>query len=240
MDKIKKANNHVFHYREFGKKNQETIIMLHGYADSADMFNPLGKSLENEYRIIALDFPMIHNQKKIENLNSLVDYITEFVSSLRLKKFTLVGFSMGGLIAIEYAFQNQKKVSNLVLLNSFPQLFPRQRQYLLYQALRPILKTKTVYRIASSILVKNNHQTKKNYISVFGTMFNVIDAKLIDKFTNLPIKKTVVFFKDDKIIKPRRYRKLTKSLNCKVVVFPHGGHAVDQKSYWKNVEKLWS
>ncbi len=240
MDKIKKTNNHVFHYREFGKKNKKVILTLHGYADSAKMFNPLGKSLEDEYHVITLDFPMIYNQKKIENLNTLADYVTEFINLLKLEKFTLVGFSMGGLIAVECAYKNQKKVNKLILLNSFPQLFPRRRQYLLYQVIKPILKTKTAYRIASSILMKNNRQVRKNYISIFGTCFNVVGSKLFNKFISLPIKKTIVLFEDDKIVNPKKYKKLIKYLDCDLIVFPKGGHAVDRKSYWENVEKLWS
>jgi len=238
MDKIKKTNNHVFHYREFGNKNQDVVILLHGYADSAEMFNPLGQYLKEKYHVIALDLPMIHQQKKIENVTSLAHYVNKFATSLKLSHFSLVGFSLGGLVSIEYSHIYPNKVKELFLLNSFPQLLINRPQFMIYKVIKPMLMSKTFCKFLS-LFKKRNQSVKPNFISVFGTMFNVIDAKLINKFISLPMEKTIVFFKDDRAINPRRFRKFFKSLNCNLVIFPHGGHAQDQETYWKNIEKLW-
>ena len=49
-------------YVEYGEKNKDVIIFLHGYSDSAKTFEPLRESLRKKYKVVIPDFPMIRRK----------------------------------------------------------------------------------------------------------------------------------------------------------------------------------
>ncbi len=48
-------------YREAGNRKNPTILLLHGYPSSSHMYRNLIKELEDEYYIIAPDYPGFGN-----------------------------------------------------------------------------------------------------------------------------------------------------------------------------------
>lgn len=243
----------AFSFLEFGRGNAETILCLHGYADSASIFEKLGNFLQSRYHVLALDFPMIHDQKKPQSLGNLVSYVQAFVQTQQLKTFTLVGYSLGGLVAIGYARAYRYNVDRLYLLNSLPQLIPSRTQQNLYRVLKPFLATKTFCR-TYSVFARNRslrrlrkipvvhasilERMRTHAVSVFGTLFRTLDVSLTDAFNALSIPKCIVLFRDDEILRLKRYKRLLPLLNCDLVFFDRGGHA-SKNTYWKNVHTLW-
>lgn len=253
MNKQIKIKDNCFHYLEFGKNKKEVILCLHGYADSAAIFNELGRALKNRYRVLALDFPMIHLSEKIQSMRSLTHYVSQFICTLRLPKITLVGFSLGGLVAINYAYYNPHQIKKLFLLNSVSQLITAELKLALFKKVKPMLTSKKFCWLYSSFAANQciRRLLKKPYIStetiwrmkkcktsIFGTAFNMFDSFLTDKFNSLSIPKTVVFFRDDEILKWKKYKNFIRSLDCDLVIFDKGGHA-SKKEYWRNIESLF-
>ncbi len=243
-----------YSFLEFGKVEQETILFLHGYADSAAMFDTLGRSLQGRFHVLAPDFPMVHQRKQPQRIDNLVAYVHGFVTAKHLRRFTLVGFSLGGLVAIAYAKTHPENVKRLYLLNSLPQLYSSAAQLSLYRLLKPFLASKTFCR-TYSIFVCNRSlrrlrkippikdsviwRMRTNAISVFGTLFRAIDVSLTEAFNALSIPKCIVLFEDDEILHLKRYRRLLPLLASDLVVFDQGGHA-SKDIYWKKVRRLWS
>lgn len=245
-------NKSTFHYLDYGTDKQEIILCLHGYADSATTFTEFGKLLSHEYRIIALDFPMLYSNDKIYGLDSLTEYVDEFVNTLNLQKFNLIGFSLGGLIAINYAFNYQSKINKLLLLNTSPVIFRFKIQLKLFSKIKPLLTTIKFTRAYAklntntkirnilktpSITQENISYIQKNFLSVFGTLFNILDSSLIEKFNSLTVTKTIIFLKDDEVIKFKKYQKFLISLKGTIIIFEKGGHA-SKENYWKQIVSL--
>lgn len=252
MDRKVISKNNTYHYLEYGSDNSDIILCLHGYADSASTFSECGQLLSHKYRIIALDFPMLYNNDNIYNLDGLTEFVNEFVNTLSLHKFTLIGFSLGGLVAINYAFNYQSKIDKLLLLNTSPIIFRSKIQYKLYSKFKPFLTTKkftkTYAKLSSNtkirkllktpgITEKNLSYIQKNFLSIFGTLFSIIDSSLIEKFNSLTITKTIILLKDDEVLKFKKYQKFINSLNGTIIIFEEGGHA-SKENYWKQIVSL--
>lgn len=224
-----------------------------GYADSALMYEKLGRSLEKSYRVIALDPPMIHDSEKIFDLRTFTDFVGRFVNKLNLQDFTIVGFSSCGLVAINYAYDNPDKLKELVLLNSVPRfilskvnrrIFGFMRPFFL---LRPILfiysrlnTSKFIRRVLKAPRISNFtiDRMRNNYYSVFGTAINLVGESVLVRFKNTKVPKKIVFFKDDTVIPWERYQHFVEKLDCEVVVFSEGLHA-DKRIYWEKLKTLW-
>lgn len=246
--------NNGFSYLEWGTTNsdEETLLCIHGYTDSSLLFAPFAKKVSNRYKIIALDLPMKH-KAKICSITQLANYLENFRKKIGLKKFNLVGFSLGGLVAIEYSIIYPNRVSNLYLLNSLPSPILSDVLRKLFKHLKPLLLLKPslyIYsRINTNKLIKrllpnrilNNEQKdimRSKYIPIFGTLLNNLDYSKTKEFNNLSLPKMIILFKDDEIINWNHVRNYAKSLNGKLKVFHKGGH-ITQKKYWSDVANLF-
>jgi len=100
-----------------------TLVLLHGgSADSASLsWRPSIDLFSRSHRVIAPDLPGYGSSAK-PDLHYTVEYYTRFLSHfvqhLGLERFSLVGLSMGGHIAVAFALQFPSMVEKLVLANS--------------------------------------------------------------------------------------------------------------------------
>ncbi len=115
-----RIGNHEIVYLEGGKG--EPVLMLHGFAANKDAWVRFAKWIVSDHRVVALDLPGFGEssfQKDaaygIENQATRID---RFTDALGLKKFHIVGNSMGGRIAARYAVMFPEKVLTLGLFDA--------------------------------------------------------------------------------------------------------------------------
>jgi pimeloyl-ACP methyl ester carboxylesterase len=99
-----------------------TVVLLHGVASSSVTFQNVLPLCEGSHRCITIDLlgfgqsPIPPNAEY--TLAEHVGAVSETIGSLKLRTpFTLVGHSMGALIAARYAARNPKRVNKLVLVS---------------------------------------------------------------------------------------------------------------------------
>lgn len=100
-----------------------TIVLLHGFADSKDVWLDVAKQLTPHFHLVIPDLPGWGESSRDMSANYDIDAqaarLQAFVQTLGLGRFLLVGHSMGGAIAGVYATEHPKHVSGLALLDSF-------------------------------------------------------------------------------------------------------------------------
>lgn len=104
------------------KGDGEVIILLHGFLASSSYWSKLQPLLtKSGYRVITIDLLGFGNAPKPKNLTydyiDHVTYLNNIIDDLKLRSFTLVGHSMGALVASRYALTYPKKIKSLVLLH---------------------------------------------------------------------------------------------------------------------------
>lgn len=97
----------------------DTILYLHGLGTSKEDFLPAKEVQKlNEYRLVMFDFPGCGKTKTKQNIHftidDLVNITDEVVNKLGLKRFHLVGHSMGGLTGLFYACKFPHKVRSFI------------------------------------------------------------------------------------------------------------------------------
>ena len=105
------------YYTVRGKGNP--IVLLHGGFLDHKMWEAQIDSLtENGYRVISLDLPGHGRTRNNDSSLFIQEFIRACLDSLGIKKATLVGCSMGGLSAAEFALAFPEMVDRLVLVSS--------------------------------------------------------------------------------------------------------------------------
>jgi len=122
-------NNIKMRYLESIQGNRITnkhVLFIHGLGSSADRWLDIPDALSMYYHTIAIDLIGFGESDKPSDVNYTIDkfseFILEFIEKIGLsdddKKITLVGHSLGGYIAVEFAIRNMALIEKLVLLDS--------------------------------------------------------------------------------------------------------------------------
>lgn len=112
-------------YFEVGPAEAAPIVMTHGFLGSAMDWryniNALVELAAGRYRVIAPDWVGFGHSDKPEATYSLryfADFLRDFVTTLGLTKFDLVGHSMGGKHNLAFAILYPEYVKKLVLVDT--------------------------------------------------------------------------------------------------------------------------
>lgn len=110
-------------YELQGRRSGHPVIFLHGYADSWFSFSRVMPLLPNDLRAYFLTQRGHGDSDKPACCYTMGDYVADvlaFMDELEISKATLVGHSMGSLIAHQFAIEHPDRVEALVLLGSAP------------------------------------------------------------------------------------------------------------------------
>lgn len=110
------------YYQDTGPaKNTIPILFLHGFGSSSHTWDVWAKDLSSEYRVISVDLPGFgltgEDPSGIYTDQRSVEVIEAFLKELQIPKVVLVGNSMGGKFAWQFAAQYPDQVSKLVLIS---------------------------------------------------------------------------------------------------------------------------
>lgn len=137
-------------YFDEGAHENNTVVFLHGWSGSKDKFCALIETLDPYFRIVILDLPGHGDSEPLAKGNrSLCSYsmfVRDFLQQLGITKANLIGFSMGGTIALMCSSFFPDFVDKIVVWESFTNLTEVKKFYpasLLFKLLqeRPSLCT---------------------------------------------------------------------------------------------------
>lgn len=98
------------------------IVFIHGLSDNLNFWKPLTEKLKNQYQIISLDLRGHGESDKGDKKTTIELYqedIYELLKQLKVEKTAIVGLSLGGNIALEFAVKHPEMTSNLIIMSTF-------------------------------------------------------------------------------------------------------------------------
>ena len=120
-------------FQVWNEEGHETIVLLHGFTGSIKTWAQLSKQLPSSIRIIAID--LLGHGKTDAPANASRYSMTEQIEDLeclfqqlKLQQFTLLGYSMGGRVALSYAVSYPDRIKHLILESASPGLDSKEEQ----------------------------------------------------------------------------------------------------------------
>jgi len=221
------------------QKKDAPIVLVHGVGLNHTIWEPQIDAFDNS--VLAYDIlghgktPLNKDNISFDNFsNQLIDLIDE----LKMKKIHLIGFSIGSLIARNFASKFNDRLESLTLLCSIFNRTEKQQQIvkdrfelvkksksLSEQALKRwftddyLEKNPNTYNKISSILEQNNME---NFLKVYELFINHKDN---EKFENIKTKTLVMTGEEDIGSTPEMSENLSKVINnSKVKIISKGKH----------------
>ena len=173
------------------------------------------------------------------NSDSIIEMATRF-AAISPEKFTLIGFSMGGYVALELYRHIPEKIEKLILINSAAKIVPEKGQLERERSLDLINKGKFDFLIKlifkNSIYDKNKHRTLlpvaqemahdvgvENYKNQLTAILNKPDHSSLLSTINCPT--LLLASKQDNVMPVERSEHMEKQIkNSKLIYMEQCGH----------------
>lgn len=112
----------------------QPFLLLHGFTGSTTTWFPFVEKWKEQYQLILIDIighGKTDSPKEIQlyKMEEVVLQIKSIVDYLQIENFHLLGYSMGGRLALAYALQYPNTVKKLVLESASPGLKTEKERY---------------------------------------------------------------------------------------------------------------
>lgn len=157
------------------RKSFRSLFFMHGFTGSSDDWNYIIPLIDNRYNKITYDL-LGHGKSDFPNDSSLyswelqVEQLNKIINSFTDDKVILAGYSMGGRLALCYAFTYPERVLGMILESTSPGIKNKQEREKRIkddEELAKFISTHTVEEFIEMWLNKD----------IFGTLLRFSDTK---------------------------------------------------------------
>mgnify|MGYP001264842364 FL=1 len=120
LKKVLLPNGEILAYRE-REGGEIPVLLVHGNMTSSAHWDVVLERMDSRYKLYAVDlrgFGASTYKKRITSIKDFADDLYLFVQGIGLKNFTLVGWSTGGAVGMQFAADYPGYCEKLVLLAS--------------------------------------------------------------------------------------------------------------------------
>ena len=232
----------------------KTLVFIHGLSDNLLYWQPLINGIKNHYRILRYDLRG-HGLSEWKNekisMNTYVDDLNCLLNKLEINSVNLVGFSLGGAIALDFAIKYPQRVSSLVLISSFyksdqhlSDVFNTLKQSLekgfpeFFETILPMVLCPKVIRENREELNMIKHAASETAnLQAYSKSVDVcLSFNVEDKLHYIEVPTLIIAAKyDDFTLQSMQQELHDKIRNSKMTVFDNVKHNI---LIGKNIEKL--
>ena len=179
LQKFTNVNGSVIRYLEDGPSDCKTLILLHGIGASAERWSRVIPTLSRDYRVIAPDIIGFgYSDKPVVEytMDFFIDFFESFLDNLGISEASIIGSSLGGHIATEFAIRFPHMVEKLVLVSPAGMMRksnPTLDRYIM-AALYP--EYQRVYEVFSEMVYDSNTINQETLMDFVNRM-NLPNAK---------------------------------------------------------------
>lgn len=97
------------------------VVLLHGFCETKEIFKEFIPELSENYHLIIPDLPGFGTNNSDINgikIDDMAEFVSELLIQLEIDECVMIGHSMGGYIALEFANKYPDKIAGLGLLHS--------------------------------------------------------------------------------------------------------------------------
>lgn len=227
------------YYTDQGKGT--AIILIHGFLENASMWNDIAPELSKRNRVITVDLLGHGNSDCLGYVHSMelfAETIKAVIKHLKIRKYILVGHSLGGYISLALAKTNPLQIKGLCLVNSTSNEDPEERKKLRTRANKMAknnfesmvkMSISNLFHIKNLLKFKDEIEAVKKealktsiqgYIAANEGMKNRENTNHILLESNF--KKLLIIGEKDPVLDYQTSLEEAKKTNSNFVVFPDG------------------
>lgn len=128
--------NYRFHYCFSGNSDKPLILFFHGFMGNSHEFDAIVKLLANDFYCLSIDLPG-HGKTQVLNddcytmantADALINLLDELFDELKISQCFLIGYSMGGRLALYLMLHFPKYFHKVILESASPGLLTEKEK----------------------------------------------------------------------------------------------------------------
>lgn len=121
----------AINYQKMG--SGEPMIIMHGLFGTLDNLKLIAKSLANSHTVYLIDLPGHGGSSRVEpfDLANMANAVIQFAEEMRLARFSILGHSLGGKVAMEVALTKPELVKAIAVADIAPVQYYRRHDAVL-------------------------------------------------------------------------------------------------------------
>ncbi len=223
------------------KGKGSVIVLIHGVLENSTMWKEIIPVLVKKNRVITIDL-LGHGKTEclgyVHTMEEQAKMIKSILNHLKLRKFTLIGHSMGGYIALAFAHLFPDNIKGLCLMNSTFETDDSERKLLRTRAIKMAEKNyENIVRMSfTKLFSENSSGTFKSEIKgalsealktpVRGYIASQEGMKIRKNYTNFfkraSFKKAMILGGKDWIIDSEKALLFAKKHTISTTILPEG------------------
>ncbi|MCR4816084.1 MAG: alpha/beta hydrolase [Bacteroidales bacterium] len=119
--KIVMFENRELHYRDEGRDNPRTIVLLHGFLQNLDVWSSFMLTYMRHLRVITIDLPghgYSATYSDVHTMDFMANAVKCVLDHAEVEKCVLAGHSLGGYVALAFASRYGYMLNGLALIHS--------------------------------------------------------------------------------------------------------------------------
>ena len=226
-------------YTDEGKGT--AIVLLHGFLENHTMWEHFIPHLTKKNRVICIDL-LGHGKTPcigyVHTMQDIAESVASVLKALRLRRYFMIGHSMGGYVALAYAEMFPEQLKGLCLMNSTYEADNAQRKALRTRANKMIRTnfknmvrmsfsnlfsetSKTAYQTAYELALNEALKTSvQGYIACQEGM--KLRSDKFKMFKDLNCKKLIIIGAKDPVVDGKKLIEDTKNTTIETVTFSEG------------------
>ncbi|CAL68086.1 alpha/beta fold hydrolase [Christiangramia forsetii] len=251
MSEINHKNGKIY-YKIQGAGNKVPLVLLHGFLEDSEIWNPMVKDLQKERQIICIDLPGHGNSEGIAEVHSMrlmADVVREVLKTLGIEEVSIAGHSMGGYVSLEFLKNFPMMIKNLMLINSTPvedtvekqkirersvKLVGKNKEAFVSMAISNLYSEKSKIEFASEIEFLKSRAFKmkaENIQAALNGMKNRMNY--LEELRRFSGQKIIVAGKQDPILEINEISRLSDDCDCEFHEMENG-----HNSYMEDMNNL--
>lgn len=232
------------------------LIFIHGFGGDAQLsWKQTLIDFSEDYTVLAADLLWFGKSESVAeaNLSAQVEGLNRFIEHLQLRsKFTLIGHSYGGFVALAKFYENPEMVEKLVIINCPGVTYDSLKLYEIekdagvdnYWDLFVLKKPEQIDRLNEMAFLDPplipGFVKEKIYMKYFAAHHSQLTSLLVtlpgeqEKFLGTPVdfpKSIVIWGEYDKIFPLSEGEKLASYMSATFKVIPQTGHSAPFENY---------
>ncbi len=141
-------DGHTVHYRDEGRSNNKTVVLLHGFMQNLDVWSSYVLTYMNRFRVITIDLPghgMTDTFSEIHTMNFMAKVVRDVLNHCSVDRCVMVGHSMGGYVALAFADLFPYALRGLGLINSHALSDSEEKRQAREASCREVLENKAKF-----------------------------------------------------------------------------------------------
>jgi esterase len=120
------VNGGRLHYLDWGNEEAQPLLLLHGFTGHAQNWDAFARSMARHFHVVAFDQRGHGESAWTDDYSgeAMIADVDAFVRQVGLRRFVLLGVSMGGRNAFNYAGMHPDEVERLIVVDIGPEMDP--------------------------------------------------------------------------------------------------------------------